>query len=62
MNPELVRGADFDVFFGIPVIKEPLIKSRPSDLAPNLLASFCQIALKILEIRQYSCGFFAQFA
>ena len=27
-----------------------------------MLASFCQIALKNLEIRQYYCGFFVQFA
>ena len=43
-------------------LKEPLIKSRPTDLVLILLVFFRQIALKILEIRQYSCGFFEQFA
>ena len=37
------------------VIKKPLIKSRPTDLALILLAFFRQIALKLFEIRQYSC-------
>ena len=43
-------------------IKEPLNKSRPADWAPISLAFFSQIVLKSLEMRQYPCVIFEQFA
>lgn len=34
MNPELVKGADFDGYLGIPMIKKPEQFSIPSDIVP----------------------------
>ena len=34
MNPEMVRGADFDGYMGIPVIKKPDRYIIPSDIVP----------------------------
>ena len=34
MNPELVNGADFDGFYGIPVIKKPTEIIIPKSIVP----------------------------
>ena len=34
MNPELVLGADFDGYFGIPIIKKPEQLIRPTGITP----------------------------
>lgn len=34
MNPELVKGADFDGYLGIPMIKKPEQFITPSDIVP----------------------------
>ena len=34
MNPEMVYGADFDGYLGIPIIKEPDHYLIPTDIVP----------------------------
>lgn len=39
MNPELVKGADFDGYFGIPIIKKPSELIIPSGITPFMYRS-----------------------
>lgn len=44
MNPELVRGADFDGYFGIPIIRKPDHYIIPADIVPFTQMDRCRSA------------------